>query len=232
MLYSKSYGLGENLVFLHGWGFNSDVFINLTNKYKDQYRITLIDLPGHGRSDNVNGDIDDWRDEIIKILPKNPILVGWSLGGLFAIKIADKIPIKKIILIASTPKFVKSNEWEYGIKKSDFLNFSNAMKNNLSKQLKRFVSLQTKNKEQIKIINNLINKYPANIQALEQGIDFLLNSNLISEFEKIKIPKEVILGANDKLIPIGIKKFYSAQKIPIKILNCGHIPFIENDFSF
>jgi pimeloyl-[acyl-carrier protein] methyl ester esterase len=48
MLYSNTQGIGADLVLLHGWGFNSALFSHLVDDYKNQYRITLIDLPGHG----------------------------------------------------------------------------------------------------------------------------------------------------------------------------------------
>jgi pimeloyl-[acyl-carrier protein] methyl ester esterase len=83
----------------------------LIKRFSPQYRITLIDLPGHGRSANVDGGLNEWCNEIIKILPNNPILLGWSLGGLLAINIANKIKISQLILLASTPKFIKDNDW-------------------------------------------------------------------------------------------------------------------------
>jgi len=55
MLYSSTTGTGPDLVLLHGWGFNSELFNDLIDRYKNQYRITMIDLPGHGRSDDVSG---------------------------------------------------------------------------------------------------------------------------------------------------------------------------------
>jgi surfactin synthase thioesterase subunit len=59
--------------------------------------IIPVDLPGHGRRANVDGGLNEWCNEIIKILPNNPILLGWSLGGLLAINIAfivQSSPIK------------------------------------------------------------------------------------------------------------------------------------------
>ena len=161
MLYSKTIGNGPELVLLHGWGFNSELFNDLIIKYQDQYRMTKIDLPGHGRSNNIDGELDEWCDEIIKILPKNPILLGWSLGGLLAINIAKKITISELILVASTPNFVQSENWSYGIDKNNFEQFSNTLQLNLSKGLKRFVSLQTQDKSQLKSLNKFIDQYPA-----------------------------------------------------------------------
>ena len=48
MLYSSAIGTGKDLVLLHGWGFNADLFNDLIKTHKEQYRITKIDLPGHG----------------------------------------------------------------------------------------------------------------------------------------------------------------------------------------
>jgi pimeloyl-[acyl-carrier protein] methyl ester esterase len=50
--------------------FNSALFSHLVDDYKNQYRITLIDLPGHGRSANVDGGLNEWCNEIIKIKKK------------------------------------------------------------------------------------------------------------------------------------------------------------------
>jgi carboxylesterase BioH (pimeloyl-CoA synthesis) len=138
MLYSSTIGSGPDLVLLHGWGFNSELFNDLIDQYKNQYRITKIDLPGHGRSDNVDGGLNEWCNEIIKILPNNPILLGWSLGGLLAIKIATQIKISELILVASTPNFVQNSDWKYGINEDNFLQFSDTLELNLSKGLKSF----------------------------------------------------------------------------------------------
>jgi len=231
MLYSRTIGTGPNLVLLHGWGFNSELFNDLIEQYKGQYCITVVDLPGHGRSNDINGGLDEWCDEIIKILPKNPILLGWSLGGLLAIKIATKIAISKLILVASTPNFVQTNDWPYGINKNNFHQFSDALELNLSKGLKRFVSLQTQDKTQLKTLNQSIDKFPASAKALNQGLEILLTSDFVDEFNQLKIPIEVILGNHDTLVPYRISNWYDKAKIKMQVLNTGHLPFLHKDFT-
>jgi len=231
MLYSSTTGTGKDLVLLHGWGFNSDLFGGFVEKNKNQYRITKIDLPGHGRSNDVNGGLDEWCNEIIKILPNDPILLGWSLGGLLAIKIASKIKISKLILVASSPKFVRSEGWSYGIDADNFQQFSDALQLNLSKGLKRFVSLQTQDKIQLKILNQSIDKFPASTQALNQGLEILLNTNLIDEFKQLKNSTQIVLGERDTLIPIEIEKWYQNQSTLITTISTGHLPFTHPDFT-
>lgn len=231
MLYSQTTGVGPDLILLHGWGFNSDLFNDLIEQYKDQYRMTKIDLPGHGRSDDVDGGLDEWCDEIIKILPNNPILLGWSLGGLLAINIATKIKASKLILVASSPNFVQNNNWEFGIDANNFQQFSDALQLNLSKGLKRFVSLQTNDKVQIKKLNKTIEHFPATTQSLNQGLDLLLTSDLTQTLKQLTIPVKVILGDRDTLVPSAIEHWYQTLNIQTKVLNTGHIPFLQHDFS-
>ncbi|MBT3194891.1 MAG: alpha/beta fold hydrolase [Candidatus Ruthia sp.] len=231
MLYSQTIGTGDNLVLLHGWGFNADLFDPLISQYQSQYRITKIDLPGHGRSNNVEGGLDEWCDEIIKILPKNPILLGWSLGGLLAINIATKIKISKLILVASTPNFVQNSNWEFGIDADNFRQFSDALTLNLSKGLKRFTSLQTKDKTQLKALNQSIDKYPATTTSLNQGLEILMNTDLTHELKSLSTPIKVILGNRDTLVPGKIKYWYQQLNIPTLILDTAHLPFLHDGFS-
>ena len=43
-------GTGEDVVILHGWGYDITLLEGLKNSLNDKYRVTLIDLPGHGMS--------------------------------------------------------------------------------------------------------------------------------------------------------------------------------------
>ncbi|RUA05080.1 MAG: alpha/beta hydrolase [Gammaproteobacteria bacterium] len=231
MLYSRTTGTGKDLVLLHGWGFNSDLFNDLIARYQNQYQITVIDLPGHGRSSVVNGDLDKWCDEIIKLLPDNPILLGWSLGGLLAINIANKVNVSQLILLASSPNFVKTVGWHYGIDADNFRQFSDTLSLNLSKGLKRFVSLQSQNKTQLKSLNQSIDTLPATTIALNQGLKILLQSDLRQQFEQLDIPIQVVLGKQDTLIPIEIAKWYKQKNTSVTILDTGHLPFLHPDFE-
>ena len=231
MLYSKTLGSGKNLVLLHGWGFNSALFNQLVNQYQDQYCITVIDLPGHGQSENIAGGLEAWCNEIIAVLPAKPILLGWSLGGLLAIHIAAQMPLSKLILVACTPNFVQTEQWRYGIAADNFKQFAAALKLDLSKTLKRFISLQSKNKSQLKVLNEAIDKFPATPQALNQGLEILLNSDLVAEFRQLKLPIKVILGDNDTLVANHIANWYRHNNVDTVTLNTGHLPFLHKNFK-
>ena len=134
-------------------------------------------------------------------------------------------------MVASTPRFVRSDNWPYGIDENNFRQFSDALQLNLTKGLKRFVSLQTQDKNQLKALNQSIEKFPASTKALNQGLEILLTTDLVDEFNQLKIPKKVILGNHDTLVPYQISNWYDKAKLKTQALNTGHLPFLHNDFT-
>jgi len=148
-----------------------------------------------------------------------------------AINIARKVQISKLILVASSPNFVQNDHWKFGIEADNFNQFSDALQLNLSKGLKRFISLQTKDKSQIKQLGHSIDTLPASTSALNQGLEILLNTDLTEQFLALDIDMKVILGRKDTLVPSTISSWYESQSIDTVILDTGHLPFLHQDFS-
>jgi|TARA_B110000259_G_scaffold183316_1_gene228396 pimeloyl-[acyl-carrier protein] methyl ester esterase len=231
MLWHKTIGNGPSLVLLHGWAFNSDIFQSLIDKYKENYRITVIDLPGHGRSNDIDGNIENWCDELIKLIPEQSILLGWSLGGLLSTYIASQIEISKLILVAASPCLINNKNWHYGINIEVFNQFAINLKNDSTKSLKRFVSLQSKDKSQLQELYKSIQKYPASNNALNNGLEIIINSDLRDIYKDIAVPKTTILGSLDTLVPVKIKEWYETVGSQTFIIHSGHLPFIGKDFK-
>ena len=231
MLWHKTIGRGPNLVLLHGWGFSSEIFQSLVERYKQSYRITVIDLPGHGRSSDVEGGIDDWCDEIIKLIPDKSTLLGWSLGGLLSIYIASKVTIEHLVLVAATPNLVNNNNWKMGMRGDVFHQFASNLKSDSTKTLKRFVNLQSNNKTQVKGLYEAIKEYPPSDSALSIGLDILLNSDLRGIYKSIRTPKSAILGTLDTLVPDTIENWYKNNNTQTYTLRSGHLPFLDDKFE-
>lgn len=103
----KQYGDGNDLVLLHGWGQNIQMMEPLGNLLKDKYKITIVDLPGFGLSEEPDSsfnlyDYVDLLEELFSFLKiKNPILVGHSFGGRLAIIYSAKNKVNKLILFGA-----------------------------------------------------------------------------------------------------------------------------------
>ena len=103
----RQYGEGDDIVLLHGWGQNIDMMKPLGDNFSDKYRITIIDLPGFGLSEEPDYayTIFDYTDTVYKLLKdlkiKNPIMMGHSFGGRIAIVYASMYDVNKLVLFGS-----------------------------------------------------------------------------------------------------------------------------------
>jgi pimeloyl-[acyl-carrier protein] methyl ester esterase len=221
----------QNLVLIHGFGFGSYIFTELEQKLKNQYNITTLNLPGHGDNEFVSDNLDDWVNNIKDKIPENAIILGWSLGGLLAIKLTQIVQVKKIILVASSPKFVNDSIWQYGIPTNNFKMFSDNLNANIAKGLTRFVSLQGLEKTQIKQLKPQIEQNLPSILGLNNALKILQNTDLRKELLQIKDKTQVILGNKDTIVPFEIYNWYQDNGFNIKVYNTGHIPFLAKDFN-
>ena len=96
---------------LHGWAMHSGIWGGLVDLLAEQFRVHLVDLPGHGvnRHTPLSRNLNDVADLILSELPP-AVWVGWSLGGLVTLAAALRQPgkVKKAMLVAATPCFSRS----------------------------------------------------------------------------------------------------------------------------
>ncbi len=101
---------GIPMVFLHGATVDHVSMKNTFEEYFSgldrEYRRVYVDLPGHGVSDYsfFRADVDNMLNEVGAFLQGNfanpPCLVGYSMGGFLALKLAEKTPYPAIFLVA------------------------------------------------------------------------------------------------------------------------------------
>ena len=79
-----------DLVLLHGWGMSSLVWDEILPELLENFRVTVIDLPGFGRSPIPGGeyDLDYLSKHVLNVAPKEAVWMGWSLGAMVAMNIA------------------------------------------------------------------------------------------------------------------------------------------------
>ena len=92
-LHVETVGVGPPLVLLHGWALHSGLWQPIVPHLAQHFRLHLVDLPGHGHSATIEPYT---ADAIVATLEqffageKKPLnLLGWSLGGLVAMRWAS-----------------------------------------------------------------------------------------------------------------------------------------------
>jgi pimeloyl-[acyl-carrier protein] methyl ester esterase len=237
-------GSGRPLVFLHGWGVNSGVWQPLVEILKHEFCITTIDLPGYGLNHQhlpTPYNLQNVATLVAECLPANAILVGWSLGGLVAQQVASIYPekLKQLLLICSSPKFSKSENWP-GIENKVLDFFTQQLKADSTKTLERFLAIQAMGsvnaRQDAKVIKQAIQQYPApSLVALSVGLDMLQNIDLREQFKTLPIPCQIFLGGVDTLVPdkMAMVAQQLNPKVTIEVIaGASHAPFISNTESF
>src|SRR5436190_1638834 len=109
----------QDLVLLHGWGCNREVWRQLVARTRPWANITLLDVPGLApdlQSVSTKPDTPELSELLARVLqccPARAVFVGWSLGGQLALELAATAPerVTALVTICSNPRFVATQDW-------------------------------------------------------------------------------------------------------------------------
>ncbi len=241
-LFSESFGKGPDLVLLHGWGLHSGIWHRTATELSENFRITLIDLPGFGRSSDLSDDsISNVMQEILNVAPLKATWIGWSLGGLIATKIASNFPerVAKLICVASSPKFLQDANWS-GMTADVLEKFAEQLHSDYEGTLKRFLLLQfhglVLDKDLLQWLqSNLFQYGKPSLQTLMRGLFMLNTLDCRDEIKNIACPIKYILGRLDMLVPAKIVEDLPKLSSNIEITlfpKASHAPFLTHTIEF
>ncbi len=226
------------LVFLHGWGFDEQIWKEFINQYFSEYDVQTISLfECFDTTLNSESLLEDCCSKLTKIIKPNSLIIGWSLGALISIRLSTKLTQNDhlLCLICFNPCFVNKTEWQYGVEETLITKMIAELTNNKVSTLNRFYSLithgATKQKESLKTIKKIISPDNLESEKLLQGLKLLKEVDLRSELESVKIQTVLCYSENDMLINKNLYKLkpFNNKKIKYSFLsNSDHIPFISS----
>ncbi len=237
-------GEGPDLVLVHGWGLHSGIWETIYWDLREHFRVTLVDLPGFGRSPMPNGDYD--FEMLVEQMSHVPVerahWLGWSLGGLVATEFALRFPerVQSLLTVASNPRFVQSDCWPTAMRPDLMDNFCTFLEEDYEGTLIRFLAIQAMGsetaKQDIKELKEtvFIHGRP-HVKALRGGLQILNQVDLRERLLDIKVPMYRIYGKLDSLVPAKTADAV-AQLLPDSqhsiLPKASHAPFLshKNDF--
>ena len=218
-IYYKIVGKGKiPIVFLHGWGGNTNSFLYICKHLTMDFRALFIDFPPFGNSDEPTQtfDIFDYANMTREIITINNFencnIVAHSFGGRVATILASEGIANKLILTASagmkvkrSPKYYIKVYWHKLLKKIGITsNGGSADYKQLSTKMKKTF---------VNIVNTNLEKYAININ----------------------VPTILFWGKNDKDTPFymakRLKKLIKNSEI-VSYNNCGHFCYLEKHQNF
>ena len=221
---------GSPIIFIHGLAGDSRFFHNQLNYFGKYNKTIAIDLPGHGRSAQIDEQSIDLYNRSIEAVVKKEkidsyILAGHSMGGAVSIEnyLTNRDMVKGLILISTSYNFHITKKL-IDASVDDFDNLFNKIFPKIFHKKSGFFMLAAQknlNEDHKKIISG----------------DLILCSelNYKEQLESIDIPVLLVANRFDRMIPV-----YLTEEMNWKIKNSklvifddeGHVPFFENSGEF
>lgn len=236
----ESLGHGPDLVLVHGWSMHSGIWMPLIESLQQQFTVHLVDLPGHGQSHWRPNDLqlDNVVERLAERLSFPANWLGWSMGGLIALRLAQLYPhhVQRLILMAATPQFVQTKDWMAAVPAKVFQSFASRLDDDVSATLQQFLLIQGKGAIHARQLTRQIAQHLAagptpDTEALREGLAMLLNENMRPAVQQLACPVQWILGSRDSLIPITVKHQLEALSPAAsvhEIDGAGHVPFVSH----
>ncbi len=252
MLHIESHGRGAPLLLIHGWGMHGGMWGNLVPQLAQRFRVHVVDLPGHGLStsrtllqhgdDGATATVDQLLDAVVDELSTQftePLNVcGWSLGGLIALRWALRQPqqVKRLVLLASTPCFVRRPDWECAMAPETLAEFAAALQQDYALTLRRFLALQVRGSEHERELlatlrAALFARGEPDSAALQAGLALLRDCDLRGGLPEVGQPMLVIAGERDTLTPLQAAQYLAQRTANAQlavIRGAAHAPFLSH----
>jgi pimeloyl-[acyl-carrier protein] methyl ester esterase len=239
-LHVTSVGQGPRVVLLHGWALNSRVWDDVVSRLASEFTLQCIDLPGHGASAWQPGihDLDSLAAAVAPHLGARCHLLGWSLGGMVALKLALANParIEKLVLVASTPKFVASADWPSAMRPEVLEHFAARLREDYPATVREFLALQVRGDEHAHEALRILRRRvlvagELDHAALRMGLEILRESDLRGHLPRIRTPTLLIAGERDALVPAAAAAALATglpQARAHLVARAAHAPFLSH----
>ena len=213
------YGEGNDIVLLHGWGQNIEMMRPIGDNFQDRFRITILDFPGFGASEEPKEawTIEDYElmlEEFLKkVNVKKPIVIGHSFGGRVAIRYSARNPISKLVLFGS-PCIRIQEELSLGVKILKKLKTLPGL-NGLGEYMKKFIGSRD---------------YKAASPIMRQTLVNVVNEDLSKFAREIEEPTLLIWGTNDTEAPLNEAKELEKIMLDAALITLPgtHYAYLEN----
>jgi non-heme chloroperoxidase len=234
-IYYKDWGLGQPIVFSHGWPLTADEWDAQMFYFASRgFRCIAHDRRGHGRSSQTwdGNDMDTYADDLMDVIEKldlkNAIHVGHSTGGGEVARYVGrhgsgraKGRIAKAVLVGAVPPIMlKSPNDPVGLPMEVFDGFRAAL---LADRAQFFVDVPTGpfygfNRPGAKVSQGIIRNWwrqgmMAGHKAAHDCIKAFSETDFTDDLKRFDVPTLIMHGDDDQVVPIEGSALLSSKLV-------------------
>jgi len=235
-IYYKDWGIGQPVVFSHGWPLNSDSWeAQMMFLASKGYRCIAHDRRGHGRSSQpFNGnDMDTYADDLSELIEtldlKDAVLIGFSAGGGEVARYIGRhgrTRLAKAALISAVPPLMLKTVANPGGLTMDV--FDGIRSGSMADRSQFYKDLASgpffgANRPGVKVSQGMIDSFW--LQGMQAGhkntfdcIKAFSETDFTEDLKKFNLPTLIIHGDDDQIVPIENSALLSAKRVKNAIL--------------
>ncbi|RYE43906.1 MAG: alpha/beta hydrolase [Hyphomicrobiales bacterium] len=238
-------GVGDPVLLIHGWSLSSAVWDRQIRVLAETgHRVLAMDLRGHGGSDAPLGgyDIDRLAADGAAVLEAlgaaGAAVVGWSLGGMTALRMAYRYPalVERLVLVASNGVAgARQPDYPFGVPADAIEGEMHAAEHaNRLPYRRRAVGdpFGVPPDEQIlDWLHRISLQTPS--WAANACMTTLLRTAQVDILGDIDVPVTQIIGTSDPALSVrGARWVHERISSALVELDCGHYPMLERADAF
>lgn len=215
----------QQLVLLHGWASNREVWRPLLARLRCWADITLLELPGVAPAAGDDSlDLSGVLEKMAALLPATAVFLGWSLGASLGVEFARRYPtrVSALVCLAYNPCFVARGGWP-GMAPEDFQQFQQSLAEEPRSLLRRFDSLQSAGAGDPRALQRCLRPQRRDLQPLALASTLgWLQSDQRRVLAALTMPQLHLYARDDQLVPVAAAGAVAA--LPLPDAESGQLP--------
>lgn len=216
------------LLWLPGWGMPAELFDPIRVCFPSCHQV-IPDYTSVTRSDDL---MDVIKQEMSRISQLPVIVIGWSMGGLLAQRLAAHFPVSGLVLMSTTGRFVRSRgERSKGWPEAYVTRMERGLAEDGERVMSAFYQSVLTERERLEkkdpFHTDVQNKWTN--AALRAGLAYLREEDCRPFSSSLFCPVTIIHGKDDTVCPIGAGEELAASirgATFMQIEDCGHAPHL------
>ncbi|MFT5122482.1 MAG: pimeloyl-[acyl-carrier protein] methyl ester esterase [Kiritimatiellia bacterium] len=211
----------QPVLLIAGWGFASHTLEPFGTHFPEPERCRYTNANELGSPEGLI--------ELLKTFDDPPQVVGWSLGGMYAIEAARQEPdlINSMILLSTTLRFLEDDDYLWGFPPANLRALRLGLRKDPEATLQKFAAEACIPQSTDILPDDCFYLEP---EALTRGLDYLEKTDLRSTNFAAMPPSCVFHGKQDRIMPVNAGRMVSEKLNSLMLMRYdrpGHLLPLE-----